>query len=354
MKYNRFSKPYWVLTSALLFSLSAAMAESVSTPALELPVTLGDAAGKLYVIDSEGEQAQRLVITDSTGNNFVDTTQALPKIKNAYSPYSYNGYIVDSFAENNGRVSVVDIQGETYNIIYPAMKAGSYVSLRTKEEDNSVYNYNLKFRFEPNAKTFALSHIFLNVNNHRCDQSLLSTYLIDDTRLGAATLNDFDGARAFDKLRALYIANQQQDAVPEKLMSEMTANNFDLALKAFRNGDTAELSLLISYFIAEGRDEACEPEEYIVEKFYYPRKVSWSNDLGFLFEQSGYYAEAAELLKHITKKHPERTVAYLNLADAYWAMDNKELARNAYGHYHEKMISAGREGKIPPRVLSRM
>lgn len=350
MKYHSFSKFYCALTSALLFSFSATMAE----PAQGLAVTLGDATGLLHITDGDEGQAQRLVITDSTGNNLVDTIRALPKIKNAYSPYSYNGYIVDSSAESKGTVSVIDIQGESYNILYPAMKAGSYVSFRTKEEDNTVYNYNLKFRFDPDAKSFALTYIFLNVNNHRCDQSLLSTYLIDIARFGSATLNDFDGARAFDELRTLYIASQQQDAVPVKLMSEMTANNFDSALKAFKSGDTAELSLLISYFIAEGRDEACEPEEYIVEKFYYPEKVAWSNDLGFLFEQAGYYAEAAELLKHITQKHPDRTVAYLNLADAYWALDKKELARKAYGHYHEKMMSAGWETRIPQRVLSRM
>ncbi|MGE6792032.1 tetratricopeptide repeat protein [Pseudomonas guineae] len=72
-----------------------------------------------------------------------------------------------------------------------------------------------------------------------------------------------------------------------------------------------------------------------------------------MFEQAGYYQEAVELLKHITLKHPDRVVAYLNLADAYWGLGKKELAQKAYNRYHENMIETGKQRRIPERVQSR-
>lgn len=62
-------------------------------------------------MDSGEARAQRLVITDSTGATVLDTDKVLPRIKNAYSPYSYDGYIANLISERQGKLAVTDLQG---------------------------------------------------------------------------------------------------------------------------------------------------------------------------------------------------------------------------------------------------
>lgn len=176
---------------------------------------------------------------------------------------------------------------------------------------------------------------------------------MDSKALGATSIADFDGSRAFGTLRALRLAHQTSASKAEKLMPEAVASNFDAALKAYQAGKAQELKTLVGYFLSSDEDGACDPGNYIVEKYYFPQRVGWSNDLGFLFEQAGHYPEAVELLQHITRRHPDRVVAYLNLADAYWALGEREQAREAYGQYHDKMLAAQKQARIPPRVLER-
>jgi tetratricopeptide (TPR) repeat protein len=61
------------------------------------------------------------------------------------------------------------------------------------------------------------------------------------------------------------------------------------------------------------------------------------------------------LLKKIIEKYPDRVVAYLNLGDSYWAIDNKEFAKEAYNKYLELMKNQNKDlSKIPPRVEERI
>ena len=235
----------------------------------------------------------------------------------------------------------------------PSTQAGDYLLLITREEGNGAYNFNLKFRYDDTSKSFDLAQILLNENNAECDQSLLSTYAIDKKALGISSITNFDGTRAFDALRALRLAHQTSATTAEKLMPGVTASNFDDALKTYKAGNKEQLNTLVSYFLAGDEDGTCAPGNYIVEKYYFPQKIEWSNDLGFLFEQAGHYPEAVELLKHITQKHPDRVVAYLNLADAYWAMGEQEQARKAYNLYYEKMVADQKQARIPQRVIAR-
>ena len=308
---------------------------------------------ELRIVEDDGAHRQRLLITDRTGATVVDTDKALPRIENAYSPDSYDGYMVDLFAERQGKSAVTDLQGERHTLLSPATQAGDYLLLITREEGNGAYNFNLKFRYDGPAKSFDLTQVLLNENNAECDQSLLSTYAIDKKALGITSITNFDGARAFSALRALRLTHQTSGTTAQKLMPEVTASNFDDALKAYKAGNEEQLKALVSYFLTGDEDGTCAPRNYIVEKYYFPQKIGWSNDLGFLFEQAGHYPEAVELLKHITQKHPERVVAYLNLADAYWAMGEQEQARKAYNQYYEKMVADQKQARIPQRVIAR-
>lgn len=82
--------------------------------------------------------------------------------------------------------------------------------------------------------------------------------------------------------------------------------------------------------------------------------VTFYNDLAFYLEQVDSNKEAVYLLKVILQKFSNRTVAYINLADAYWKLDEIDLAKAAYRKYVELMIINGLENKIPSRVMERV
>ncbi|MBL3658883.1 tetratricopeptide repeat protein [Fulvivirga sediminis] len=89
----------------------------------------------------------------------------------------------------------------------------------------------------------------------------------------------------------------------------------------------------------------------------YPLKketIGYYNDIAYYMEQLGAYDESVYLLNNIIDKYPERTVAYINLGDAYWGFGKKEEAREAYHIYVQKMKEAGKESKIPKVINERL
>lgn len=78
------------------------------------------------------------------------------------------------------------------------------------------------------------------------------------------------------------------------------------------------------------------------------------NDLAFYLEKENPTASALILEKIITK-YPNRMVAKLNLADAYWAIleGNSPKIKQLYQEYKEAMIQKGLAKKIPTRVFER-
>jgi predicted Zn-dependent protease len=78
------------------------------------------------------------------------------------------------------------------------------------------------------------------------------------------------------------------------------------------------------------------------------------NNLAFYLGKFKRSGDAAEVLQSVVKKFPDRTVARLNLADAYWDIDAKELATPEYQEYKRQMSAKGLSSKIPPRVLDRV
>ena len=78
------------------------------------------------------------------------------------------------------------------------------------------------------------------------------------------------------------------------------------------------------------------------------------NNIAYYLQEAGANEEAVFLLKKIIAKFPNRTVAYYNLGDAYWALGNKEKARKAYTTYIEQMCDKGLQKKIPKVVMKRI
>jgi hypothetical protein len=85
-----------------------------------------------------------------------------------------------------------------------------------------------------------------------------------------------------------------------------------------------------------------------------PRLVGELNNYGFYLEEAGRPADATRVLMAVTDIDPDRTVAYLNLADAQFASGDRGAAKASYAAYRKRMIAAGKAARVPARVAERM
>ena len=82
--------------------------------------------------------------------------------------------------------------------------------------------------------------------------------------------------------------------------------------------------------------------------------LSKYNNIAYYLQKAGAHKEAIYLLEKIIEKFPNRTVAYYNLGDAYWALGKKQKAIKAYTTYIEQMCHKGLQKKIPDVILERI
>ncbi len=71
-------------------------------------------------------------------------------------------------------------------------------------------------------------------------------------------------------------------------------------------------------------------------------------------KKQGQNKEAIYLLEKITAKFPNRTVAYYNLGDAYWALGDKKKAKKVYKIYIKQMKQKGKQKRIPKIIKDRI
>ena len=81
------------------------------------------------------------------------------------------------------------------------------------------------------------------------------------------------------------------------------------------------------------------------------KTVQKYNDIAYYLQQANANEEAIFLLEKIIEKYPNRIVAYLNLADAYIGINDKEKAKENYKKYIELMKQDNKDERIPKRVL---
>lgn len=79
------------------------------------------------------------------------------------------------------------------------------------------------------------------------------------------------------------------------------------------------------------------------------------NDLAYIYWQERKFNEALPILKNIIISMPDRVVAYLNIADAYWGLNQKENAKENYNKYVRMMKAQNKDlKKIPAYVYARI
>ena len=77
------------------------------------------------------------------------------------------------------------------------------------------------------------------------------------------------------------------------------------------------------------------------------------NDYGFYLAEAGDPKDAEEVLSIVLTEDPDRVPAYLNIADAQFALGRLPEARVNYRRYRELMMREGKADKVPPRVGER-
>lgn len=136
----------------------------------------------------------------------------------------------------------------------------------------------------------------------------------------------------------------------EKIIPDILLDKYQLLMNKNTPNRQAIVESLIQTNESDGGD-GCMPEEYVDALYYYEDNIELSNNLAFYFGEYGHHNEAIELLDSVISSHPERAVAYLNIADSYQALGDESKASQYYKEYYEKMISFGKENVIPKRVL---
>ncbi|MFN7134305.1 MAG: tetratricopeptide repeat protein [Myxococcales bacterium] len=81
--------------------------------------------------------------------------------------------------------------------------------------------------------------------------------------------------------------------------------------------------------------------------------VEGLNNLGFLYERQGRHEEAERALLQTIARQPGRAVAYLNLAELYWKLGDRALARPVYAEYVARMEKQGLGAKVANRGRER-
>jgi tetratricopeptide (TPR) repeat protein len=83
------------------------------------------------------------------------------------------------------------------------------------------------------------------------------------------------------------------------------------------------------------------------------RQVRYVNDYGFFLQRAGASKDAVKILEKVVRVAPERTVAWLNLADAYWDSKHTDEAKAAYRRYL-KLLGGNSRVDHPARVDQRV
>lgn len=84
------------------------------------------------------------------------------------------------------------------------------------------------------------------------------------------------------------------------------------------------------------------------------KNITTYNNIAFYLNNQEYHQSAIYLLHKIIEAFPDRTVAYLNLADAYWGSKDKRNAKIFYKKYLSQTNKTGEKAPISFRVSKRI
>ena len=219
----------------------------------------------------------------------------------------------------------------------------------TVSKHGSLDRYKFYFKYSKDKKYFELEKSYYLLFNKSCDHSLNAIFELKSTLFDNIFFKTFNKIDLNKLLNTPLWINKEIEL--EKIKSQEFLSSYNKIINKYKNKlnfkDDVENLLVYS-------EDKCEPKYYINYKYFFEEDINKSNDIAFFFEQAGYFKESIYLLEKILEKYPKRTVAYLNIADAYWGDNNKDKAIENYKIYISQMKENGKETKIPKRVFERI
>ncbi len=285
--------------------------------------------------------------------NYVLSTEF---IKYNYVPSSKGDAEVDYIPENNQISGFLDIDGEKkliFNKNFAYAVNQNIIQIVCSKETSTILvllyshvDYEIRFgamKFYPHIYEISSennNHIIKNIDEQYTD--------LLNSRLNEIGFNLSDTTPRFpyyNKEKVIDRLIETKFCKKEEII-EGQVINFEDELVVLNLDDLLKEIQYKNIFINN---------YYLVNSFLkYPlttKTLQKYNDTAYYLQQVNANDEAIFLLEKIIEKFPNRTVAYLNLADAYNGINNKEKAKVNYEKYINLMKQENKENKIPKRVL---
>jgi len=256
----------------------------------------------------------------------------------------------------NGYMTFKDKKINFFNKEFAFVPSQNIIQLACSEESYVKYIIMLSY-LNDTIKSGAMEYIpyFYKITQNNIEEitdkysyKLLGTY--SDDNLNLISFNLSDSTRRFPYYTKSKLLNRLLEtgfckkSNLIKIKVEKQQDNYDLktlkkTLKAKKNLKTYNKAFF---------------EKLLPEKPIEKTNLTTYNNIAYYLQKAGSNKEAVYLLEKIITKYPNRTVAYYNLGDAYWALGNKQKAKKAYTTYTEQMCDAGKQKRIPNVVIDRI
>jgi len=331
-------KKIYCLTLIFIILFDSVLIAETQKSLIKFDLTSDDQVEKIFTSTNSDSKSLQLEIKGSN-HPYINNSKLLP-IK--VYPEGWSSPIFKVNVE-----STVTFFGEVFVNSSTNLKEKNTLFL-SSSIDGSPLNYKIYFEYNTSLKNYFPSKAFLASFMTGGDHSLLSVSEIDISAIEDTSINQLEG---YDLLKKIKKSSKQ------KLISQANLDLYKQAKFLYSSSKIMELKKLINsnYIRYDPRtDEPIQPENYIIESLYFEKQPTLSNDLAFFMLTTGHLNESQILLEKIINDHPTRTVAYLNLGDAYWDLDNKNKSKKNYEKYVEQMIKKRKKQLIPRTTLKRL
>ena len=249
------------------------------------------------------------------------------------------------YEEINNNLTII-VKGKELKFIQPK-ELFQYSSCKIMLTCN--YNYlNLIYEFQNGNEYKFVNNIFKFKEGFYYLKNIFTTY--SDRYQTSLTGINCNGIKLDDYSIKSDLFNKKNE---EKEISLITGHQeyketdeipyYKLITKTFNKKKFDDIKLFTNEFVI---DELGIEENLSINEF---------NNVAFFSYKSKAYDESIYILNKIIKKYPARTVAYLNLADCYWELKDKDKAKENYKKYIQLMTEQKKDlKKIPKYVYERI
>lgn len=157
--------------------------------------------------------------------------------------------------------------------------------------------------------------------------------------------------------------------LPKKFSEKLWTALHEKTLALYKQGNKKEAALLVDNILdvveVSATDDLIDFINDQEDEFWInygvdvlnqnPKLLTAISDCAFFLEQGDLGLESASaIFIYILNKYPKRAATYLNLADAFWKLENFEKAKNNYQTYVELLVAKDKSNVIPSYVYKRL